>query len=232
LEKQMSEIWNTLIQIQDRLIEKFESTGVEIQEPGMDRFNQPEWINRVWTSNSYRRAHIDVVDARDTKGLWMMHCCVFPRLDNNGPIFGLDVIAGKNKITGFFHDYSPTIESKHKMIYEFSEMVSHLEWNKARTLPDWAQAIFTKDMIAAGNVSNAKELQQILDLSFVSIDEYLDNIALYNNEADIDEVKTAQNRYAHYQKQNPHTPKTMTALGLNEDDVRVFVQECLFPDIA
>jgi hypothetical protein len=44
-------------------------------------------------------------------------------------------------------------------------------------------------------------------------------------------VKAAQNRYAHYQKQNPHTPRTMTSLGLDEEDVRVFVQECLFPDI-
>ena len=43
--------------------------------------------------------------------------------------------------------------------------------------------------------------------------------------------KEAQNRYAHFQKQNPHTPRTMTSLGLDEEDVRVFVQECLFPDI-
>ena len=27
-------------------------------------------------------------------------------------------------------------------------------------------------------------------------------------------------------------PKTMAALGLNEDDVKTFVQECLFPDIV
>ena len=26
-------------------------------------------------------------------------------------------------------------------------------------------------------------------------------------------------------------PRTMTSLGLDEEDVRVFVQECLFPDI-
>ena len=79
----MSEVWETLIEIQDRLIDAFDATGHEVQEPGMDRFNQPGWLNRVWSSDSYRRAHIDVVDVRDTKGLWMMHCCVFPRLDND-----------------------------------------------------------------------------------------------------------------------------------------------------
>jgi hypothetical protein len=227
----VSKVWDTLIEIEDRLIKSFEATGTEIQEPGMDRFNQPGWVNRVWTSDTYRRAHVDVVDARETKGLWMMHCCIFPRLDNNGPVFGLDIIAGKNKITGFFHDYSPTIEKNHPMIDGFGERVNKLEWRKVRKLPEWAQAIFTEHMVAAGNVNSQEELDQIVQLSFDSIDEYLDLIGIYNWEADTDEVKAAQNRYAHYQKQNPHTPKTMTALGLDEEDVRVFVQECLFPDL-
>lgn len=227
----MSEVWNTLIEIQDRLIDAFDATGYEIQEPGMDRFNQPGWLNRVWSSDAYRRAHIDVVDVRETKGLWMMHCCVFPRLDNNGPIFGLDVIAGKNKITGFFHDYSRTVDENHPMIEAFGEEVAKLEWRKERALPEWAQAIFSPHMVAAGNVNSSKELEQLLALSLDSVDAYLTDIGNYNNSADIDEVKAAQNRYAHYQKQNPHTPKTMTSLGLDEEDVRVFVQQCLFPDI-
>lgn len=227
----MSAVWETLIKIQDRLIERFDATGQEYNEFGMDRFNQPGWVNRVWTSDTYRRAHVDVVDARESKGLWMMHCCIFPQLHNNGPIFGLDVIAGKNKITGFFHDYSPTVESKHPMIEAFGDEVARLEWRKARALPEWAQAIFTEHMVAAGNVNSAEELEQIVDLSFSSIDDYLDTIGIYNYEADADEVKAAQNRYAYYQKQNPHTPKTMTALGLDQEDVQMFVQQCLFPDI-
>jgi len=227
----MSEVWETLIEIQDRLIDAFDATGTEIQEPGMDRFNQPGWLNRVWQSDSYRRAHIDVVDVRETKGLWMMHCCVFPRLDNNGPVFGLDVIAGKNKITGFFHDYSRTVDADHPMIEAFGDEVSKLEWRKERELPEWAQAIFSPHMVAAGNVNKREELDQLLELSLDSVDAYLTDIGNHNHTADTDEVKTAQNRYAHYQKQNPHTPKTMTSLGLDEEDVRVFVQECLFPDI-
>jgi hypothetical protein len=227
----MSEVWDTLVQIQDRLIERFDATGTEIEEPGMDRFNQPGWINRVWSSENYRRAHVDVVDARDTKGLWMMHCCVFPHLHNDGPIFGLDVIAGKNKITGYFHDYSPTSNPANEMIEAFGDEVAKLEWRKPRELPDWAKAIFTEHMVAAGNVNSEEELQQLLDLSFESIDNYLEYISAYNDVANEQAGKDAQNRYAHYQKQNPHTPRTMTSLGLDEEDVRVFVQECLFPDI-
>jgi hypothetical protein len=227
-----SEVWDTLIDIQDHLIDKFKSTGVEIHEHGMDRFNQPGWVNRVWTSETYRRAHIDVVDARESKGLWMMHCCVFPHLTNNGPIFGLDVIAGERKITGFFHDYSRTVTATHPMIEAFGDEVSKLEWRKERELPEWAQAIFSPHMVAAGNVNSKEELQQLLDLSLDSIGAYLTDIGDFNKTSTHEKGKEAQNRYAHFQKQNPHTPRTMTSLGLNEDDVRIFVQECLFPDIA
>ena len=123
----MSEIWDSLISIQNSFIQQFQETGNEVFEEGMDRFNQPGWINRVWTSGDYRRAHIDVVDARDTKGLWMMHCCVFPHTNNPAPIFGYDVIAGRNKITGFFHDFSSTGFPNHPLIEWFGNEVSKLE---------------------------------------------------------------------------------------------------------
>ena len=71
-----SKVWDTLIEVQELFIEQFDKTGKEVYEEGMDRFNSPGWVNRVWTSDSYRRAHVDVVDARETKGLWMMHCCL------------------------------------------------------------------------------------------------------------------------------------------------------------
>ena len=228
----MSEVWDTLIKIQDHLIKRFIGTGVEIHEAGMDRFNQPGWVNRVWKSDTYRRAHIDVVDARDTKGLWMMHCCVFPHLTNNGPIFGLDVIAGKNKITGFFHDYSPTTDQNHPMIEGFADEVAKLEWRKPRELPEWARAIFTESMVAAGNVNSTEELEQLVGLSFNSIDAYLNEIGNFNKTTTQEKGKETQNRYAHYQKQNPHTPRTMVSLGLSEEDVKLFVEECLFPDIV
>jgi hypothetical protein len=41
-----------------------------------------------------------------------------------------------------------------------------------------------------------------------------------------------QNYYCDNQKQNPHTPRVMVSLGLSEEDVKVFIQECLFPEIS
>jgi phycocyanobilin:ferredoxin oxidoreductase len=225
----MSQVWHTLTEIQQLLENKFEATGTEIFEPGMDRFNQPGWINRVWTSNNYRRAHIDVVDARVTKGLWMMHCCVFPHIHNPAPIFGFDVIAGKNKITGCFIDYSPAGDFFHPMIEYFANEVSRYDWNKPRKLPDWAERIFSKNMIAAGNVSDEGELRQIASLAHILVNHYTECVGETNN-THIN-TKIAQNYYAKNQKQNPHTPKVMASLGLDEQDVAVFIQECLFPEI-
>jgi phycocyanobilin:ferredoxin oxidoreductase len=225
----MSKVWDTLINIQHLLENEFERTGSEVSEPGMDRFNQPGWINRVWTSDRYRRAHVDVVDARETKGLWMMHCCIFPHLHNPAPIYGFDVVAGKNKITGCFHDYSKAGDPNHPMMDWFSDYVERLEWRRERALPEWATNIFSKSMVAAGNVQSEEELDQIIDMAKDTLAHYLDTVAETNNTtADTTE---AQNWYAFNQKQNPHTPRVMASLGLNEDDVHHFIQECLFPDI-
>lgn len=225
----MSNVWDTLINIQYLLEIKFNETGREIFEPGMDRFNQPGWVNRVWTSDKYRRAHIDVVDARETKGLWMMHCCVFPHIHNPAPIYGFDVIAGRNKITGCFHDFSPAGDSEHPLIDWFAEEANKLQWNKTRKLPEWAERIFTGSMIAAGNVQDPNELEQIFNLANTTVKHYLSTI----EETNFTHKNTTfnQNYYCENQKQNPHTPKVMASLGLNEEDVRMFIQDCLFPEI-
>ena len=172
-----SNVWNTLIEVQHLLESKFDETGTEIFEPGMGRFNQPGWINRVWTSGLYRRAHIDVVDARETKGLWMMHCCIFPHLHNPAPIYGFDVVAGKNKITGCFHDFSPAGDSNHPLIDWFAENTRDLPGNKKRKLPEWAERIFTGSMIAACNVQDAEELEQIIKIANKTVKHYLNAVA-------------------------------------------------------
>ena len=225
----MSQVWDTLIEVEKYFESKFYATGSIIHEPGMDRFNQPGWINKVWASSIYRRAHIDVVDARETRGLWMMHCCIFPHLHNPAPIFGFDVIAGKNKITGCFYDYSPAGDDEHVMLDWFAEEAQKLQWNKTRKLPDWAERIFSGSMIAAGNVTDEEELAQIFNIARKGINHYLDTVGETNNRAV--NTKFHQNYYAQNQKQNPHTPKVMVSLGLSEEDVRMFIEDCLFPEL-
>ena len=228
----MSVLWNHLIQCQNDIIDIFNDRAVEFDEPGLAHFNSDTWVNRVWHNDSVRRAHIDVVDARDTKGLWMMHVCVFPVLNNNGPIYGFDVIAGKNKMTGAFHDFSASSGGEdHPMIDGYKEAVAEFIPSKQRQLPEWATNIFTDKMLAAGNVRTEEEAVAIIDLALDNLRAYFDEIGEFDGTGDREITIAAQNYYCHNQQQNPHTPRTMKSLGLDEADVDKFCTDMLFPKI-
>lgn len=219
-------LWNQLIELQTRIQTLFDLHLNRYDEDHMSRFNQENWINLTWSSNKFRRAHIDVVDAREEKRLWMMHICIFPHVNSGAPIYGFDVISGANKITGAFHDFSP-LNPNHDALYYFRSTVSQFQWKKERELPPWAKAIFSNDMVAVGNIQTETELEQLIDLVYKNTVWYLTEM---NVSTDMNSVEL-QNRYAYYQKQNPHTPRTMKALGLNDEDVDFFVSQCLFPEI-
>ncbi len=229
----MSVIWNRLIECQDEILNIFDSRATEIQEPGLAHFNQPEngWINRVWANDSVRRAHIDVVDARESRGLWMMHVCCFPNLNNDAPIYGFDVIAGKNKMTGAFHDFSPSSNPDHPMIDGYKESVEDFIPSKQRQLPEWATNIFTDKMLAAGNVKTEEESVAIIDIAIANLNAWFDEVPLSNGNGNQDIVAASQNYYCHNQQQNPHTPNVMKTLGLAEEDVDKFCTDMLFPKL-
>lgn len=219
-------IFDKIIECEQKIIAKCASLGEE-------QFDDPEfdWLNKVYKGEHFRRAHIDSVDARDTKGLYMTHICVFPNYNNNAPIYGFDIICGAKKVTGAFHDYSPTIDWNHPMVNLFHDCVDDLEWNKKRDLPEWARAIFSGNMVAVGNVNTEEEMDQVVQMALDNLDMYFDELPKYTSDnVDQDQIKRKQNRYCHYQKQNPHTPKVMASLGLDPNDVEKFIHECLFPE--
>ena len=230
----MSIIWNRLIDCKDEIISIFDEKANEIQEDGLDYFNRPEsgWINRVWANNSVRRAHIDVVDARETKGLWMMHVCCFPQLQNDSPIYGFDVIAGKNKMTGAFHDFSPSATFDHPMIDGYKESVEDFIPKKQRELPEWAKNIFTDKMLAAGNVNTEEEAVAIIEIAVSNLRAWFDEVPQFDGFGDTSLVQASQDYYCHNQQQNPHTPNVMKSLGLPEEDVDKFCKDMLFPKQA
>ncbi len=229
----MSVIWDRLTECKDEIINIFDANAVEYQEPGLDHFNNDTWINRTWQNNNIRRAHIDVVDARESKGLWMMHVCLFPVLNNDGPIYGFDVIAGKNKMTGAFHDFSASSGGEdHPMVEGYKEAVADFIPKKQRQLPEWATNIFTDKMVAAGNVSTEEEAVAIIELALNNLRAYFDEIGEFTGYGNRDETIAAQNYYCDNQQQNPHTPRTMKSLGLNEEDVDRFCTDMLFPKIV
>jgi hypothetical protein len=85
-------------------------------------------------------------------------------------------------------------------------------------------------MVAAGNLREEVEINQLCDLAKETLDFYLKNVGLAQQ--DVADFHMAQNRYCHYQKQNPQVVRSMVAMGIEEVKIKRFVEEVLFPEVG
>ena len=199
--------------------------------------HESQWYTRNYSSAWTRRANLDVIDACESKKLFMMHVCVFPHVYDSAPIYGFDIIAGTNKITGAFLDFSPVGDPEHPLCKYFQELVEPTSWAKPRELPPWARNIFSNTMVAAGNINTDFELSVILEISKKSLIYYLDNISKHRPALKYEDMVSAndftdkQNYYCQQQKCNPHTPRVLQSLGFSETETHDYIHKELFPEI-
>lgn len=220
----MSTVWNKIITLANTIEQKFNETGIQVN----GHESKYNWYNAIYTNNRYRRAHIEIVDNRETHKIYILHCTIFPHFNDNSPIWGFDAVCGPNKITGAFHDFSVSGEPDHYMMKWFAEETKNYKWRKPRELPDWAKQIFSTSMIAAGNVQEGEELNDLCNIALKSLDYYLKNVGLTQESGS--DYHMAQNRYCHYQKQNPHVINSMVSMGVPKETMVDFVDEVLFPE--
>lgn len=187
------------------------------------------WYNAIFTSDYYRRSHIEIVDFRETHKLYILHVTVFPHINDSSPILGFDAVCGPNKITGAFYDFSVTADPLHPMQEWFKENGNRVEWRKQRTLPDWANKIFSENVVAAGFLKEEQELDNFVNLAKTNLDYYLNNVG--KTKIVGANFRDLQNRYCRYQKQNPHTVNSMVAMGIPREVIERFVEQTLFPEI-
>lgn len=200
--------------------------------------NHPfDWQNIVYESAYIRRAHLDIIDLRNEKKMYMMHLCIFPKFWDSAPIYGFDLVAGQNKVTGAFHDFSSVTKEIHPMSRWFSEEASNHSWTRTRELPEWARNIFSDSMIAASNIQTEFELKSFLNLSLKSLNYYIEGLSkyqpdmIYEDKINNQVYKDSQNYYCYNQKQNPHTPRVLQSLGFDKSTIRSFIDTCLFPEV-
>jgi hypothetical protein len=223
----MTTVWDKISKLASDIEARFNATGEPINDIETTEYN---WHNQLWSSPRYRRAHIEIVDNRETNKLYILHCTIFPHYNDPSPIWGFDAVCGPNKITGAFLDYSHAGDPRSFMYLWFKARVSGLEWNKPRELPEWARQIFSPSMVAAGNLREETEIDQLCDTALDTLDFYLKNVGF--DQQDVADYHMAQNRYCHYQKQNPHVVNSMVAMGVPEPTMRKFVNEVLFPELV
>jgi hypothetical protein len=221
----MTAVWDKIENLAQQFELKFNQTGEIIPGTLEQDYN---WHNVLWTSPRYRRAHVEVVDKRKNHKMFILHCTVFPHYNDPSPIFGFDAVCGPNKITGAFHDFSSAGDPTSFMYLWFKARVHSLEWNKPRQLPEWARQIFSPAMVAAGNLQEESEIDQLCNTALTTLDFYLKNVGL-EQESGFD-FHMAQDRYCFYQKKNPHVLKSMVSMGVSEPIMQRFIQEILFPE--
>jgi phycocyanobilin:ferredoxin oxidoreductase len=218
--------WPRARSLSEKIISRFanyekESINSEY-EIHVDNFT---WKNFLWKSENFKRAHIEIVDASETKKMWVMHMCIYPHRNSPDPIFGFDIVCGKNKITGAFHDFSFVGNSR---IYDwFQGTMTNVKWSKPRDLPEWARKIFSPQMVAAGNIQSNEEFDQLEQMVLDNLDYYLYNIGTKVEGADF---VHRQNHYCKNQKLNPHTPAMMETFGVDKEVFAKFMDEVLFPE--
>jgi hypothetical protein len=219
-------LFDKVIACAEQIEKSFRESGEVTEVAVNDKINARDV---VFASAKYRRAHISTVDARETKKLYLLHVTVFPHTNDPSPIYGFDIVCGPTKVSGAFHDFSLAGDKESPMWLWFNAKVHGLEWNKPRELPEWAQAIFSKAMVAIGAVG-PEELDEFIKVGLETLDFYLANVGY--GQQDVADFHMAQNRYCRYQKQNPRTPASLQHLGFTPEETTEFIQTMLFPEIV
>ena len=216
-------LFDKVVACTEEITKRFNQTGVLGTVLRTDMLTDKEY-----TSLRYRRAHISTIDARETKKLFLLHVTIFPHLNDPSPIYGFDIVCGPTKVSGAFHDFSLAGDKTSPMWLWFNAKVAMEEWNKPRDLPEWGKQIFSPAMIAIGAVGE-EELDKFITLGIETLEFYLSNVGL--GQQDVATFEMAQNRYCHYQKQNPRTPASLQHLGFTEQEAKDYVETKLFPEI-
>lgn len=220
----MTEIWHKIEDLAGKIEQKFVESGENYTE----NLHDYDWYNKLYRSLRYRRAHLEIVDKRENHGIYILHATVFPHFNDPSPIWGFDIVSGRNKITGAFHDFSSAGDPNHSMIKWFAVHTENVKWSKPRELPEWARQIFSPSMIAAGNLQDLNEVDQLCSLGLETLDYFLTNVGL-TQESGAD-YHMAQNRYCYYQKQNPQVVRSMVSMGVPVQQITTFVNQILFPE--
>jgi hypothetical protein len=223
----MIEIWPQAIELVDKIHDKLNQFDTQdLPEKYRNTSKDFTWDNRLWTSHRFRRAHVQLIDAREHKKMMVLHMCIFPHYNNPDPIFGFDIVAGQHKITGAFHDFSKVGDCD---LYDwYQDKMSQVTWNKKRELPEWAQKIFSPNMLAAGNIQTQEEFEQLSEIVLDNLTHYLYNLGMRNVIRDYTDYTEAHNNYCKNQKLNPHTPNMMETLGVDRKLFMEFMDDVQF----
>lgn len=172
------------------------------------------WENHRYSSPKFRMAHVEIFNQ---DRFMVVHTCVFPHIDDPAPVFGFDVIASNNKVTGVFLDLSPTVKDPGK----FHEC----RFKTQRDRPEWGD-IFSENWIACRPdktemMTIIAEAQRLIKYHFT---------LLKQEHGNVEAIRNGQNRYCKQQQQNEHTLRALKNL-IGPERAKEFMETILFPTV-
>lgn len=172
------------------------------------------WENHRFRSPRFRLAHVEIFNQ---DRFCVVHCCVFPHVNDPSPIYGFDVIAGESKVTGVFMDLSPVVEGNTSPFLQ-------IDVGKARERPEWGE-IFSPHWLACR--PSPEEMIMIGNEAVRVLVHYLASLGDVGNR---DTIVAGQNRYCLNQRKNEHTRRALARL-LGPHRAEEFMDQILFPTI-
>jgi hypothetical protein len=175
------------------------------------------WYNTVFFNDLARYNHIEYFKS-DNNLVEVFHNVMLPNASLNCGIFGFDMIALNNKITGIFCDITNGSNENLKRIKHHYRSIE-------RDRPEWA-SFFSKDFLI---VKSPENLEDFINDIMLVVDEYLnpDISSVYDAFNEHKNI-SIQNEYCMNQRKNAKTYNALTKF-IGEEEAKKFIEQVLFP---
>jgi phycocyanobilin:ferredoxin oxidoreductase len=187
------------------------------------------WKNNFYFNPSIRYGHLELFKSINGK-IEVLHCTFFPSYFKNLPIYGFDVIALNNIVTGLFCDFTDCPYVNLNLQLKLKQLKDKYIANE-RKLPEWANFFSSNFICISPKGLNEDELINDFKSLFTEYVNFVENINLNGVYLNSEEVKKSiliQNDYSFNQRKNEKTSKALAAY-IGASKARQFIDTILFP---
>jgi phycocyanobilin:ferredoxin oxidoreductase len=219
----IKELYNSHKQIADRFYQKIKyRSEIEYDEDII-------WQNDFYFNPSIRYGHLEYFKSINGK-IEVLHCTFFPSYFKNVPIYGFDVIALNNNVTGIFCDFTKCPYDNLILSLKLKELKTKYIENE-RKLPDWADFFSENFVCISPKGLDQNVLIKNFTRLFTDYVDFVENQNLNGCYLDTENVKksiSVQNSYSFNQRKNDKTSKALSAY-IGAEKAREFIDTILFP---
>lgn len=182
------------------------------------------WRNWLFTAPGMRRGHVELFQV--PHNFAVLHICVMPGLARPDPIFGLDIIAGRNVASGVFLDLSPGGAAVPATLRAGLAALPPCALGTPRPRPAWGD-FFSADFLCV-QPQGPDAASRGFAHGMAVLQACLRHLATQPAGAACAEARRAQAEYCAGQRENQHT-RRMLAGFVGPEAAGRFMADVLFP---